>query len=644
MNNDQIIKQSWQRCQRLGLDPSGKPSLQRLSLSDQLALDDQYTNLIQTTGTEVLPYYQNILANTQCLIVLADNHGHALNSWGDKRFIDSSHRASFAKGVDWREQNNGTNAIGTALASGEAVQVLRDDHYLKANRFMIGSAAPIFDANRVLLGVLDISSDAYLPQAHTLGLVKLMSQSIENRLIINKFSHDNFLLTFNSNLDNLDSQWSGLVVFNEQGTIISANRRAELLLCYDLALVNITDIFDRSLPELKNSPEQLPITMRALGKYQMHGLIKRPPQSTIEAVDFRQQAPVNPSTSAPKLDYIQLEQFGFGDQKISRCIEQAKRMIDKDIPILIHGETGVGKEEFVKGLHHYSQRRNKPLVAVNCAAIPSELVESELFGYEKGAFTGASNKGAIGFIRKAHQGTLFLDEIGDMPLKVQSRLLRVLQERKVTPLGSTESYPVDIKLISATHCSLKADIKQGLFRQDLYYRVSGLNLELPALRDRSDRRQLFVHINALHCDKKLSSKSFNDNAPRSVLSDEVLNLFVAHPWPGNIRQLVSVIQIAQAMADQSTIERWHLPDDFFEDLKLDAQELSQENNQTTTQQLLEPLNTMNNEPVTQTVSDDSDLELHRIYNEHKGNISKIARALNISRNTLYKRLKQQGIR
>jgi transcriptional regulator of acetoin/glycerol metabolism len=631
MNNDQIIKQSWQRCQRLGLDPSGKPSLQRLSQSDQLVLDEQYSNLIQTTGTEVLPYYQNILANTECLIVLADNHGHALNSWGDKRFIGSSHRASFAKGVDWREQNNGTNAIGTALVSGEAVQVLRDDHYLKANRFMIGSAAPIFDANRMLLGVLDISSDAYLPQAHTLGLVKLMSQSIENRLIINKFSHEHFLLTFNSNLDNLDSQWSGLVVFNEHGTIISANRRAELLLCYDLALVNITDIFDRSLPELKNSPEQIPITLRALGKYQMHGLVKRPPQSAIEAVDFRQQTPAKPSINMPKTDYIQLEQFSFGDQKIGRCIDQAQRMIDKDIPILIHGETGVGKEEFVKGLHHYSQRKNKPLVAVNCAAIPSELVESELFGYEKGAFTGASSKGAIGFIRKAHQGTLFLDEIGDMPLKVQSRLLRVLQERKVTPLGSTESYPVDIKLISATHRSLKADIKQGLFRQDLYYRVSGLNLELPPLRDRTDRRQLFIHINALHCDS-----SHSDGSPSAVLSDEVLNLFVAHPWPGNIRQLVSVIQIAQAMADQSTIEPWHLPDDFFEDLK--------QSTQSSTVQQVEPMATTGNDLVTQAASGDSDLELYRIYNEHKGNISKTARALNISRNTLYKRLKQQGIR
>jgi len=627
MSNDQIIKQSWQRCQRLGLDPSSKPSLQRLSRSDQLNLDEQYSSLVQTTGTEVLPYYQNILANTECLIVLADNHGHALNSWGDQRFIGSTHQAAFAKGVDWREQNNGTNAIGTALASGEAVQVLRDDHFLKANRFMIGSAAPIFDANRTLLGVLDISSDAYLPQAHTLGLVKLMSQSIENRLIINKFCDDNFLLTFNSNLDNLDSQWSGLVVFNEQGTIISANRRAELLLCYDLALVNITDVFDRSLPELKNSPEQLPITLRALDKYQMHGLIKRPSQSTIEAVDFRQPSNLQAQANSTNSDYITLEQFNFGDPKISRCIEQAQRLIDKDIPILIHGETGVGKEVFVKGLHNYSQRKNHPLVAVNCAAIPSELVESELFGYEKGAFTGANNKGAIGFIRKAHRGTLFLDEIGDMPLKVQSRLLRVLQERKVTPLGSTESYPVDIKLISATHRSLKHDIEQGLFRQDLYYRVSGLNLELPPLRERSDRRQLFTQINQLH----------SNNAHCNQLSDDVLNLFISHPWPGNIRQLVSVIKIAQAMADQSMIQPWHLPDDFFDDLKQSHQQ--QTNPITTIATDTEEENHRENNNI-----NNSELELHHIYNQHKGNISKIARALNISRNTLYKRLKQQGIR
>lgn len=620
MTNDDKIKESWQRCELYGLEHSSQPQLQRLGQSDQNSLVEEYHRLIKTTDNEVLPYYENILSNTQCLILLTDNQGQTLNSWGDKRFLASPHKALFEKGIDWKEKNNGTNAIGTALACGEAVQIQRDDHFLKANRFMIGSAAPIYDVNRTLLGVLDISSDTYLPQSHTLGMVKLMSQSIENRLIINTFSDQHFLLTFNTNFDNLDSQWSGIIVFNEEGTIISANRRAEILLCYDLALINIIDIFDVPLQKMKTQLPNLPFSFSALNKYQMHGFITSPIKNEIQVVDFRINTPPISDT-----DIIPLAQFSFGDEKVSRCIEQAERIIDKDIPILIHGETGVGKEVFVKGLHHSSQRRMHPLVAVNCAAIPSDLVESELFGYEKGAFTGASNKGAIGFIRKAHKGTLFLDEIGEMPLSVQSRLLRVLQERKVTPLGSTESYHVDIKLISATNRSLKKDVESGQFRQDLYYRVSGLNLELPSLRERTDRKQLFHQVNAL----------YSNGSENEKLSSEIIELFYQHPWPGNVRQLVSVIQIAQAMSDDEPIQAKHLPDDFFEDLK---QSKANENHTVDSK-------TVQIEHLTVEDKVEADkAELLQVYNECKGNISQTAKALAISRNTLYKRLKEIGVR
>lgn len=624
MKNDDKIKESWQRCELYGLEHSSQPQLERLGQSDQNSLVEEYHQLIKTTDNEVLPYYENILSNTQCLILLTDNQGQTLNSWGDKRFLASPHKALFEKGIDWKEKNNGTNAIGTALACGEAVQIQRDDHFLKANRFMIGSAAPIYDVNRTLLGILDISSDTYLPQSHTLGMVKLMSQSIENRLIINTFSDQHFILTFNTNFDNLDSQWSGIIVFNEEGTIISANRRAEILLCYDLALINIINLFDVPLQKMKTQLPNLPFSFSALNKYQMHGFISAPIKNEIQVVDFR-----NNTSTTPDIDIITLEQFGFGDEKVSRCIEQAERIIDKDIPILIHGETGVGKEVFVKGLHHSSKRRAQPLVAVNCAAIPSDLVESELFGYEKGAFTGASTKGAIGFIRKAHKGTLFLDEIGEMPLNVQSRLLRVLQERKVTPLGSTESYHVDIKIISATNRSLKKDVESGKFRQDLYYRVSGLNLELPSLRERTDRKQLFHQVNAL----------YSNGYENEKLSSEIIELFYQHPWPGNVRQLVSVIQIAQAMSDDEPIQAKHLPDDFFEDLK------QRKNNKN---QFVDSTTVQIKQPIEQLTIEDKieadKAELLQVYNEYKGNISQTAKALTISRNTLYKRLKEIGIR
>ena len=612
-----IIKQSWDRCEHFGLQQTDSPNVVQLPKYDQNLLDDEYKGLIDTTHSEVLPYYENILSNTQCLILLTDSIGNALNRWGKPRFITPSHSPVFQKGVNWKECNLGTNAIGTALESGEPVQVQRDEHYFRPYRFMIGSACPIYDANRKLIGVLDVSSDAYLPQAHTLGMVKLMAQGIENRLIISEYGQNNFLAIFNTNADNLDSQWSGLIAFNEDGVVVSANKRAELILNTSLSLTDVTTIFNMTMSELKSAPEQIPFSFMAVGKYRMNAIIKKPLTTAIQAVNFRKK-------QVPKVDkdLIQLNEFSLGDERVSRCIEQAMRVINKDIPILIHGETGVGKEVFVKALHQFSDRNHNPLVAVNCAAIPSELAESELFGYVKGAFTGASEKGSAGHIRNAHTGTLFLDEIGEMPLKLQGRLLRVLQERKVTPVGSSHSYPVDIKLISATNKSLKENVVKGDFRQDLYYRVSGLNIELPPLRERSDKTQLFSKIIQLYREQNKST----------LLSPRVIELFYTHPWPGNVRQLVSVVQIALAMCDQELVQEWHLPDDFFADLQTITS--TQNFAETTDVSATYNQSPQKKDPLNKTM---------QVFNETSQNISKTARLLGVSRNTVYKRLRDANI-
>ena len=614
-DSKKIIQQSWERCEQIGLNQSTTPDVIKLPAHDIGLLDEEHKSLIDVTHSEVLPYYENILSNTQCLILLADSEGNALNRWGKPRFITPRHSPVFQKGVNWKECHLGTNAIGTALASGSPVHVLRDEHYFRSYRFMIGSACPIYDANRKLIGVLDVSSDAYLPQAHTLGMVKLMAQGIENRLIISEFGKNNYLAIFNTNTDNLDSQWSGLIAFNEDGIIISANKRAELILNTSLSLVDVSDVFNMPMFQLKNHPEQIPFSFQAVGKYRMHATIKRPQINVVQAVNFEKKKTPNKGSN-----FIPLDDFSLGDERVSRSIAQAKRIINKDIPILIHGETGVGKEVFVKGLHDYSERSQNPLIAVNCAAIPSELAESELFGYVKGAFTGASDKGSPGLIRNAHKGTLFLDEIGEMPLNVQGRLLRVLQERKVTPVGSSQSYPVDIKLISATNKSLREDVATGEFRQDLYYRVSGLNIELPPLRTRTDKMYLFSKINSMYREAEQSE----------TLSPQVLELFDQHPWPGNIRQLVSVLQIALAMCDTGEIQAWHLPEDFFADLAptgdSEAPSLTEIISKDNTNNTSDHLN-----------------ETIRVYNETNKNVSKTARLMSLSRNTVYKRLREAKV-
>ncbi|UST88345.1 sigma-54-dependent Fis family transcriptional regulator [Pseudomonas siliginis] len=604
LSHDAIVQTSWQRCRAFGLDHQSAPAFDQLPAAGIARLLDSHHSLVQTTHQEVLPYYENILSNSNCLIMLADNQGQVLTSWGTQRFIEPNLARGFQAGASWMERSSGTNAIGTALACEQAVHIEHDEHFLKANRFMTGSAAPIFDAERKVIAVLDVSSDSYLPPSHTLGMVKMMSQTVENRLILNLFHGQHFQLTFNTGLNNLDSQWAGLLIFDESGQVLSANRRADNLLGLRLSRVSVESLFKVSLLELINQPEGLPFALQTSGRNRFQCLLKRPKQAPVQARVFVAEDKPAPASA------ISLNTLHFGDSRVEKAVRQAERLLEKDIPLLIHGETGVGKEVFVKALHQASSRQKQAFIAVNCAAIPAELVESELFGYEKGAFTGANQKGSIGLIRKADKGTLFLDEIGDMPLPTQARLLRVLQERCVQPVGSSELFPVDLRIISATNRSLREQVQLGRFREDLYYRIGGLTLELPPLRERSDKQALFKRLWEQH----------REPTQWAGLSPEVLELFEKHPWPGNLRQVSSVMQVALAMAEEQPVRPEHLPDDFFVDLEMEPVETAA------------PLGL-----------DLNDVEaLNRELKAAGGNISHLARRLGVSRNTLYKRLRQIG--
>ena len=611
LSHDAIVQDSWSRCRAFGLNHQSAPAFDQLPAAGIAQLLDRHHSLVQTTHQEVLPYYENILSNSNCLIMLADNQGQVLTSWGTQRFIEPNLARGFQAGASWVERASGTNAIGTALACEQAVHIEHDEHFLKANRFMTGSAAPIFDAERKVIAVLDVSSDSYLPPSHTLGMVKMMSQTVENRLILNLFHGQHFQLTFNTGLNNLDSQWAGLLIFDESGQVLSANRRADNLLGVRLSRVSVESLFKVSLLELINQPDGLPFALQTSGRNRFQCLLKRPKQAPIQARVFTETRTAEARTAEPKVAVstaISLSTLHFGDSRVEKAVRQAERLLEKDIPLLIHGETGVGKEVFVKALHQASSRSKQAFIAVNCAAIPAELVESELFGYEKGAFTGANQKGSIGLIRKADKGTLFLDEIGDMPLPTQARLLRVLQERCVQPVGSSELFPVDLRIISATNRSLREQVQLGRFREDLYYRIGGLTLELPPLRERSDKQALFKRLWEQH----------REPSQWAGLSREVLDLFERHPWPGNLRQVSSVMQVALAMAEEQPIRPEHLPDDFFVDLEMEPVEVA------------EPLGI-----------DLNDAEaLNRELQLAGGNISHLARRLGVSRNTLYKRLRQ----
>jgi sigma-54 dependent transcriptional regulator, acetoin dehydrogenase operon transcriptional activator AcoR len=332
-----------------------------------------------------------------------------------------------------------------------------------------------------------------------------------------------------------------------------------------------------------------------------------------------------------------------GDPQVEAMVQKVQRVLNRDIPLLILGETGTGKELLARAVHHDSSRARQAFVAVNCASIPETLIEAELFGYEDGAFTGARRKGACGRILQANGGTLFLDEIGDMPLALQARLLRVLQERCVTPLGSEKSLAVDIAVIGATHRNLREMIAAGLFREDLYYRLNGLVVRLPALRERCDLGLVAQRILLAECP---------DAAP--AISPSVMALFDRYAWPGNIRQLANVLRTAAVMAaGEAQITEEHLSDDFLEDVQRGRSPFvaAEERPPAAVQQRSvpaaapvvtrpEPVAAAAPEVAADRTLGEASIEMIRAaLDAADGNISVAAKRLRISRNTIYRKLR-----
>ncbi|MCO7596288.1 MULTISPECIES: sigma-54-dependent Fis family transcriptional regulator [Pseudomonas] len=578
----QLIQASWARCRDHGLEPQSAPDFDCLTKAELNALLERRQALLRLTRDEVLPHYAHLLGNSSYLVMLGDASGCLLDAWGTRRFVDPRQQHGFVAGAHWHERGVGTNALGTALVCGEPLHVGQDEHFLRQNRYMASAAAPLFDAERQLVGVLDVASDGYLPAAQTLGLVRMMGQSLENRLILARHGGQHRQLLFNSAPDNLDSPWAGLLVFDERGRVLAANHRADSLLGRTPLQHSLEQLFQIPLRQILAQAEGQAFALQATGRNRFHCLWHAP-----------HGAPLPPSPRS-------------GDPRLEKALAQAGLLLEKDIPVLVQGETGVGKEVFVEALHQASSRAGQALVAVNCAAIPAELVESELFGYEKGAFTGAHHKGNPGLIRKADQGILFLDEIGDMPLPTQARLLRVLQTRSIQPLGSGEPVAVDIRVVSASNRDLAAEVRAGRFRQDLYYRIAGLAVLLPPLRERSDRRALIEQVHA----------RYREPGQPERLPAEILVLFERHPWPGNLRELVSVMQVALALAGPAPIGVEHLPGSFLAEVE---------------------------ESVYPVCAAPREADLGELLRQANGNLSSVARALGISRTTLYKRLRERGM-
>ena len=354
---------------------------------------------------------------------------------------------------------------------------------------------------------------------------------------------------------------------------------------------------------------------------------RQPPQARI-GVDARvaQASRALPATRliAPHPAQAPAE-FTFKDPRLVAHLETARRVIARQTPVLLCGETGSGKEVFARAVHNTSPHGGGAFVAVNCASLPESLIEAELFGYRAGAFTGAQRTGRRGKIVQADGGTLFLDEIADMPLELQARLLRVLDERQVAPLGTEDTLAVDFQLISASHEHLPARVREGRFREDLYYRLAGIELVLPPLRERTDRRDLIATMLASETDGKVQ------------VTADAHQLLLDHAWPGNIRELRHVLRTAAALADGQPITREHLPSlaSLSASAALPAPVSSPARG---TDAPLEAASDPGLQVKLNPIQANERKVLLQLLEQHRWNVSNVAKALDVSRNTLYRKL------
>ena len=619
------VTDSWIRCSNeFKLDPTLPGELYVVERQELLSRQQQLSFVLRAAKCEMATLYQQI-ARAGYAIMLTDCEGVLLNYFGDPGFTHAASKSGLLPGAVWSERFQGTNGMGTCLREQRPMMIHQGDHYLFRNTGLTCAAAPILDWRGKILAVLDASGESHRAPIHVLDLVNMSVQEIENQIFVNEY-RDRRLFVFHTRPEFVSTLNKGILAIDGNGRVLAASRNALVQLgvgCDDIIGQPLDDFFNMRFESLlrecqKHAQTPVMVFDSRHGRRFFALALAAPPGNKSVLPAFGAVVALAACGNSEKSTRAPLEQLQFGhDPVMTRNIETALRIAERDVPILIYGETGTGKELFAKAVHLSSNRAHQPYVAINCASIPESLIESELFGYKSGAFTGASKEGQRGKIIQANGGTLFLDEIGDMPIALQARLLRVLEEREVAPLGSETPIRLDIRLISATHCDLPDKIAKNEFREDLYYRIQGLTLTLPPLRERADRRALiqFLLTQELPVDASVT------------IDDDLMAALEQHRWPGNIRQLRNVLRTMVILRNSDILTRECLPANFF-------------GNRNVAGALMPPPapNVLRN-PLESAERDALIQELKMA----GWNLSKVAKQLKLSRNTLYRKLHRLGI-
>lgn len=613
---DASIDRSWQRCIEHGLQPGSLPELPRLDSGELRTQREMHRRLIELADPLIRRVTEDLRG---CQLLLATPDATVLKSYG-QRFVLND-RFHIGAGINLDERWFGTNAPALALIERAPVLVKSCEHLLFPDNPVSCVAAPLFDLNGDCLGLIDLTFEADHPRPEIfLRRVQQLTGALEQRLFFHHYQQ-RWVLQVHASLAELDGVSCGLVAMNDSGLILAVDSQAAQWLGEASASLigrHIEELLGNSWKEICRQCERCSVLLGLpLTGAQLVGRLN-PPDQWQPAV-LSGEATVRPASPEPSLSRGLEALVEDWPMALAREARRACRALEAGLPVLLQGKTGTGKEQLARALHS-SLGEQRPFVALNCAALPESLIEAELFGYVEGAFTGARKVGYSGRLVQANGGTLMLDEIGDMPLALQARLLRVLQERVVTPLGDHREVPIDCRVIAASHRDLESLVTTGDFREDLFYRLAGVVVELPTLNEQADLAgQIRQHWAAL-C---------HQHGRSLALDESLVECLTGYLWPGNWRELIHCLEAAlvgtEPECQRLTIEglspRWQ-------------------------RKLAQPIesgvrNTVTSEGLGNGCQELREMErthMVRTLEAHGGNMTAAARTLGISRSTLYRRL------
>lgn len=635
------IALSWQRCFQARVNPALEGDHRKfLSPAAMEKTLFEHRELIEMARPFMKKLY-SLVAGSGFIVILSDQDANILESMGDAETLDIAKSFKLVKGVNWTEKEAGTNGIGTALAERKPVQVSGPEHYCKGLHFWTCSAAPIFDEEQRIIGALQLSGPAENAYIHTLGMVAASVHVIEEELRVMR--KNNELACLNDHLAFIMENMSdGVIIVDKDGIITQVNPVAQKFL--NLSREEILGSAIEDISGTAPATREMLVNGKAYHDVEImfdsrggtfhclvSGKVIHDNRGNISGGVIFMEPMNNVKNLVNRFSGAQAR-FHFSDiiganPELLAAVNIATLAASNDSNVLIIGESGTGKEVFAQAIHNHSSRRNGPFIAINCGAIPRELISSELFGYVEGAFTGADRRGRPGKFELASGGTLFLDEIGDMPFEQQVALLRVLQEKKIIRIGGHNVVPVDVRIICATNKNLLKEVERGNFRQDLYYRLNVFSIPLPPLRNRKEDIPLFLEY-------FLDQLTAKNGKPRKRINPELLQYLQEYHWPGNIRELQNVLERMVSLSSEDKIALKHLP----------AEILSRPQSMTPVPDTGKPAAVSKLRKKRKDIVAESERqEIIDLLNKYGGNISHVARTMEISRNTVYRKIKKYNI-